>query len=226
MKINATCIGFSGFFMRSPSWDVLKPHFRDFRCIDHLRDNPEMSLQEYCNAAIKEINSTEGPHILIGHSFGGFLALATAAASKSHSIQSIYLLSGLGYKPQTSASDFYQLSLQNSLQGHSVLNTLTGSIDLKSKNEFIRKVSAPNDLIPATCFANHEPLGLVTDIPEWPLILPAGIIHYVIPKNDKFTPIDAQTRIASSLDAQLHYCEGGHGGSLMRVSWLKNIKQC
>jgi len=218
-QIPGTCLGVSGFFLRTAVWKNLSDSFEHFVCIDEIRDSSECTLGTYLEKAMQILAASPCPHWVIGHSFGGYLARLIAQRVK---VERLILLSGLVVQKNQSALEAYQESGQNFMSQLCELDFATEQLVLKNRKKF-EELNFNGVLNwPQDSFGNTEPLSIVMNT--------ANVIShfymptdYVIPEQDQITDPNIQERFARSINANTIRISGAHSSPLYDIRWLKEL---
>ena len=215
-----SCIAFSGFFLRSNVWSQVAPSFRRFICLDHLRDQTELSMADYLDQAERALLALHPPYLLLGHSFGALPARCLAQRLPPDQAR-LAVLAGLVLSCDQSAAEAYDASGQLTMAEYCRLDLASGRIALRGHDRFVEHLYAPAPAPVSAMLAEYEPLSLMLDtLPLHPLDCPT---HYVVCLGDKLADVSSQYTFAKRLGAACLKHDGGHMGPLLEQDWLEAV---
>lgn len=221
--IDATCVAFSGFFLREDSWSIVRSEFRQLVCVDNYRDLLELTVEDYISRMIDIIYLTDPPHIFVGHSMGAFLAITCAERSKFKP-KCIVFLGGLAVRPNMSILESYQLSGQTVVSDLCRLDYSNGAVHLNDEAQFAEQLGIKKSFSPK--IAESEPAMLLlgsTSNGAGGLSTPK---LYFAMAQDNMVPLNKQIEAADILSSELFIMPGDHLEALRSPSvWLRQLEK-
>ncbi|MEO9386669.1 alpha/beta fold hydrolase [Chromobacterium phragmitis] len=220
MRWAASCIAFSGFFLRREAWSAVEARFERFVCVDAMRDDPELGFAAYLEAAQRALLELPPPYLLLGHSFGAVPARLLAQRLAPERIR-LALISGLAVADGQSAAEAYQATAQRSMSDFCRLDAAQGRVALVDQEAFAVRLHAPDPVPGHSRLAGYEPLSLLVEsLPLLPLACPQ---HYVLCLDDQIADASSQAASAELAGARRLERRGGHMGPLREVGWLDEV---
>ena len=162
VRLEATVVAFSGFFLREDSWDNVRGAFARFVCADALRDDPQTTLDGYVDAVLALIAATPPPHVLVAHSFGGWLA-AAVAERMAEPPRALVLLGALGWAPGRCAAEQAATAGAGAMDALCRFDPGTGAIRLVDEAAFRRMLGGEGATVPRV--SASEPPALLMETP-------------------------------------------------------------
>ncbi|AJK48185.1 alpha/beta fold hydrolase [Burkholderia plantarii] len=220
MRLDVSCLAFSGFFLREPDWVAIAARVARFACVDALRDDPALDYARYLDEARRALLDLPPPYLILGHSFGAMPARSLARRLAGHDAR-LAMIAGLVPEDRQSATEAYAASGQAAMAEHCRLDLLHGRIELVDARPFAQQLFAPNTVPQDWTPARFEPLALVMESP------PGGQVacpcHYVVCAHDAVAEEAAQLAFAARAGAALLRHGGGHLGPLRDARWLDAV---
>lgn len=222
--IEATAVAFSGFFLRESSWSQVRGAFARWICVDVCRNDPATTMNDYVDTALAAIASTPGPHVLLAHSFGGWLAATVASRMPTPPTHTI-LLGALGLSPGLSAAEHVAAAGSGTMSALCRLDLESGRIELTDEAAFQQLLGADSGTWPE--ISPCEPVALLTEALEADVMRHRTADSrrwYVIAGDDALANTDAQRTAAIQHGAKVLRCEGGHLAALRNPRWMDAIE--
>jgi pimeloyl-ACP methyl ester carboxylesterase len=217
---DATCVAFSGFFLREDCWSRVRRHFAHFICVDSCRDDARITLTEYVDVAVTALSAVPPPYIFLAHSFGGLLAWVTASRLNVP-VEQIILLSAIGVHTNRSASEIYYQSGQSVMSLLCRLDLDTGTVRLTDEKKF-KALMFGDECCAFAQVHDSEPLSMLidsTDATRCPM--PRRGYIYVVTGDDRISSVRDQMAFATTFNAKARLVPGGHFEPLIHPSlWL------